>query len=186
MKMWKNPEKFVMLGKYKKQARIAGIIFIILGLAGAIFPVVTSFATVLFVSWLMLLAGLFAGYFTYITDKSDWSGWLKSIILIGVALYMLLSPLGGIATLGLLFSIYFFMDAFSGFMLSSTIYPNKGWGLWAINAGLSLVMAVIFVVNWPFSSMYLIGLLVGFSLFFDGIALLIAGNALEEIEKNEP
>jgi len=42
---------------------------------------------------------------------------------------------------------------------------------------------VIFVVNWPFSSMYLIGLLVGFSLFFDGIALLIAGNALEEIEK---
>jgi hypothetical protein len=33
--------------------------------------------------------------------------------------------------------------------------------------------------------MYLIGLLVGFSLFFDGIALLMAGNALEELEKNE-
>lgn len=185
MNMWKNPKEFVMLAQYKKQAKIAGILFILLGLAGAIYPVFASFATVIFVSWLMLIAGIFAGYFTYVTDRSDWSGWLKSIILIGVALYMLLSPLGGIATLGLLFSIYFFMDAFSGLMLSSTIYPNKGWGLWAINAVLSLVMAVIFVVNWPFSSMYLIGLLVGFSLFFDGLALLMAGNVMEELSKDE-
>jgi uncharacterized membrane protein HdeD (DUF308 family) len=183
--MWKNPKELIMLDKYKKQAKTAGIIFIILGLVGAIFPVFASFATVIFVSWLMLLAGMFAGYFTYITDKSDWLGWLKSIILIGVGLYMLLSPLGGIATLGLLFSIYFFMDAFSGFMLSSAIYPQKGWGIWAINSVLSLLMAMIFVVGWPATSLYLIGLLVGFSLFFDGVALLMAGNALEELKRDE-
>jgi len=183
--MWKNPKELLLVEKYKKQAKIAGVLFIVLGLIGIIYPAVTSFAVVIFVSWLMLIAGLFAGYFTYVTDKSDWSGWLKSIVLIGVALYMLLSPLGGIATLGLLFSIYFFMDAFSGFMLSSSLYPGKGWGLWAINAVLSLVMAIIFVVNWPFSSMFLVGLLVGFSLFFDGIALLMAGNALDEIAKDE-
>jgi len=183
--MWKNPKEIILVGKYKKQAKIAGIVFIVLGLIGALFPVFGSFATVIFVAWLMLFSGFMAGYFTYVTDKSDFSGWLKSIILIGVAIYMLASPLGGIATLGLLFSIYFFMDAFSGFMLSSTLYPEKGWGLWAVNAVLSLLMAVFFVVNWPFSSMYLIGLLVGFSLFFDGIALLIAGNAMEELNKDE-
>ena len=183
--MWKSPKETVLLGKYKKQAKLAGILFMILGLIGALYPVFTSLATVIFVSWLMLFAGILAGYFTFVTDKSDFGGWLKSIILVGVAIYMLASPLGGIATLGLLFSIYFFMDAFSGFMLASSLYPNKGWGLWAINAVLSLVMAVIFVMNWPFSSLYLIGLLVGFSLFFDGIALLMAGNALEELNKNE-
>ena len=183
--MWKSPKEMVLLGKYKKQARLAGILFMILGFIGALYPVFASFATVIFVSWLMLFAGILAGYFTFVTDKSDFGGWLKSIILIGVAIYMLVSPLGGIATLGLLFSIYFFMDAFSGFMLASSLYPNKGWGLWTINAVLSLVMAVIFVVNWPFSSMYLIGLLVGFSLFFDGIALLMSGNALEELSKDE-
>ncbi|SFZ97790.1 hypothetical protein MNB_SV-5-161 [hydrothermal vent metagenome] len=183
--MWKNPKELLLVNKYKKQAKIAGILFMVLGLVGIIYPAVTSFAVVILVSWLMLIAGMFAGYFTYITDRNDWSGWLKSIILIGVALYMLLSPLGGIATLGLLFSIYFFMDAFSGFMLSSSLYPRKGWGLWAINAVLSLLIAIIFVVNWPFSSMYLVGLLVGFSLFFDGIALLVAGNALDEITKDE-
>ena len=183
--MWKNPKELLLVNKYKKQAKIAGVIFIVLGLIGIIYPAVTSFAVVIFVSWLMLIAGLFAGYFTYITDKSDMAGWLKSIILIGVALYMLLSPLGGIATLGLLFSIYFFMDAFSGFMLSSTLYPNKGWGLWTINAILSLVMAVVFAIGWPFSSMFLVGLLVGFSLLFDGIVLLSAGNALDNIGNDE-
>ena len=182
--MWKSPKEMVLLGKYKKQARIAGILFMILGFIGALYPVFASFATVIFVSWLMLFSGILAGYFTLVTDKSDFSGWLKSIILVGVAIYMLSSPMGGIATLGLLFSMYFFMDAFSGFMISSSIYPNKGWGLWAINAVLSLVMAVIFVLNWPFSSMYLIGLLVGFSLFFDGIALLMVGNTLEELSKD--
>ena len=183
--MWTNPKEMILLGKYKKQAKIAGVVFMILGLIGALFPMFASFATVIFVSWLMLFAGIMAGYFTYVTDKSDFSGWLKSIILIGVAMYMLVSPLGGIATLGLLFSIYFFMDAFSGFMLASSLYPNKGWGMWTINAVLSLVMAVIFVVNWPFSSMYLIGLLVGFSLFFDGMALIMAGNALDEIDNDK-
>lgn len=183
--MWKNPKELLLLEKYKKQAKIAGVLFMLLGLIGIVFPAVSSFAVVIFVSWLMLVAGVFAGYFTFITDKSDFGGWLKSIILVGVAIYMLASPMGGISTLGLLFSMYFFMDAFSGFMLSSSIYPQKGWGLWLINAVLSLLMAIIFVVNWPFSSMYLIGLLVGFSLFFDGMALLMAGNALEEITKDE-
>jgi len=183
--MWKYPEELHLFDKFGKYAKTAGIIFMILGFIGAIFPVFTSFATVVFVSWLMLIAGMFAAYFTYMTDRRDWGGWLKSVILIGVALYMLLSPLGGIATLGLLFSIYFFMDAFSGFMLASSLYPNKGWGPWLINAILSLVMAVLFIVGWPFSSMYLIGLFVGFSLFFDGLALLMSSKFIKDMTGNE-
>jgi len=183
--MWNQPEEFKMVDKFGKNAKIAGIIFMVLGFAGAMFPVFTSYATVVFVSWLMLFAGIMAGYFTYVTDRDDWAGWLKSIVLIGVALYMLLSPMGGVATLGLLFSMYFFMDAFTGFMMSSSLYPNKGWGLWTINAILSLVMAMIFIINWPFTSLYLIGLLVGFSLFFDGLALIMGGKFIQDMGKND-
>ncbi|RRS31770.1 MAG: hypothetical protein P794_03170 [Epsilonproteobacteria bacterium (ex Lamellibrachia satsuma)] len=183
--MWKYPPKEIFFDSFEKHAKTAGIIFMVLGFAGAVFPVAASMATVVFVSWLMLVAGLFAGYFTYMTDRSDWTGWLKSFILIGVALYMLLSPLGGVATLGLLFSIYFFMDAFTGFTLASTAYPNKGWGLWAFNAVLSLVIAILFVIDWPFSSMYLIGLFVGFSLFFDGLALLMGAKFFKDMTNNE-
>jgi uncharacterized membrane protein HdeD (DUF308 family) len=53
------------------------------------------------------------------------------------------------------------------------MYPNRGWWMWVINAILSMIIGIIFVAGWPFTSMYLVGLLVGFSLFFDGIALLM-------------
>jgi len=171
--MWKYPEADDLLHTFEKNAKVAGVIFIILGLIGVMFPVFASMATVVFVAWLMMIAGLMAGWFTYQSNKGDWAGWLKSVILIGVSLYMLFSPLGGVATLGMLFSIYFFMDAFSGFMIASSTYPQSGWFMWLINAILSMIIAIIFIVGWPFTSTYLIGLLVGFSLFFDGLALLM-------------
>jgi len=181
--MWNRPKEDNLFEHFGKNAKILGWIFIVLGVLGVIFPTVMSFTTNIFVAWLMLLAGMMAGYFTYITDKKDWLGWLKSLILIGVALYMLLSPLSGVATLGLLFSIYFFMDAFAGMGLAVNAYPHKGWWIWAVNALLSFGLAIFFIIGWPFSSLFMVGTLVGISLFFDGLALLQGGKWLKEMTK---
>ncbi len=181
--MWKQPKELEQFELFRKNAKTVGVILMVLGFLGAMFPVAASVTTLLFVSWLLILVGVVTGYFTYVTDASDWRGWLKTLIFLGVGIYMLVSPAAGIATLGLLFSIYFFMDAFSGFMLASSFYPNKGWGIWAINAVLSLLMAMIFVIGWPHTSIMLIGLLVGFSLFFDGLALVMGMNVLKNVEK---
>jgi len=173
--MWSYPKEKDVFEKFGKYAKIAGVIFIILGLIGIIFPVYMTLATEVFVSWIMLLAGMAAGYFTWITDKHNWLGWLKSFILVGVALLMLIYPMSGVGTIGLLLAIYFFMDAFAGFGLASLTYPKKRWFLWSFNALLSFVLGVFFLINWPFSSMYLIGIFVGMSLFFDGLVLLVGG-----------
>jgi len=183
--MWKHPKALEELEVFKKNAKTVGIILMIIGFLGAMFPVAASLTTVAFVAWMLLMSGFLVGYFTYKSDASDWRGWLKSLIFFGVGIYMLVSPIGGIATLGLLFSIYFFMDAFSGFTLAASFYPNKGWGIWTINAILSLVMAMLFVIGWPGTSIVLIGLLVGFSLFFDGLALVMGANVMEKLTKDE-
>jgi len=179
--MWKVPKKIEEFDLFKKNAKRAGVVLMLIGFLGAMFPVAASVTTVIFVAWLLLFSGMLIGFFTYQSDASDWKGWMKSIIFLGVGLYMVVNPAGGIATLGLLFSIYFFMDAFSGFMLASSFYPGKGWGIWALNAVFSLLMAMIFVVGWPNTSLVLIGLLVGFSLFFDGLALVMGANVLEKM-----
>ncbi|MBL0721727.1 MAG: DUF308 domain-containing protein [Sulfurovum sp.] len=178
--MWKPIKDFKLIDTFGKNAKIAGVIFIILGFIGILFPILFSYATVVFISWLMLFTGVLAAYFTYVTDRTDWAGWLKSLLLIGMGLYMLFSPLGAIATLGLLFSIYFFMDGFSGFAIASSLYPDKAWMLWTLNGIFSLIIGIIFIMGWPFTSTYLIGLLVGVSLLFDGFALFMGGKALEE------
>ncbi len=174
--MWSYPKEEDVFEKFGKYAKTAGIVFIILGLIGIIFPTFMTLVTEIFVSYLMLFAGIVAGYFTYISDKSNWLGWLKSFVLVGIALFMLLYPMSGIATIGLLLAIYFFMDAFVGFGLASSMHPKKGWFLWLINALLSFALGIFFLINWPFSSMYLIGILVGINLFFDGIVLLSGGS----------
>ncbi len=183
--MWNYPIDESLFATLGKHAKVAGGIFILLGLVGIIFPAFMTLATVAFISWLMLFAGISAGYFTWLTNREDWLGWLKSIILIGVALFMLFYPMSGVGTVGLLLAIYFFMDAFAGFGLASTMHPNKGWWVWGVNALLSFALGVLFIIGWPFSSLYLVGIFVGISLFFDGITLFFTGRLFHKIDKGE-
>ena len=168
--------------KFSKYSKIAGIVFIILGAVGIIEPVFMTMATVTFVAWLMMFAGFIAGYFTYVSDKSDYLGWLKSFVLIAISAFMIFYPMSGVGTVGLLLAIYFFMDSFAGFSLAMNMRPAKGWVWWLINAIFSMLIGILFIVGWPFTSLYLIGLLVGFSLFFDGFALLITGSIFKKMQ----
>ncbi len=181
--MWKYPLEEDLFEKFSKYSKITGVIFIILGLIGIVEPAFMTLATVTFVAWLMMFAGLMAAYFTYISDKSDVVGWLKSFILIAISLFMIFYPMSGVGTVGLLLAIYFFMDSFAGFSLALSMRPAQGWIWWMINAIFSLIIGVLFIVGWPFTSLYLIGLLVGFSLFFDGISLLITGSIFKKMSK---
>ncbi len=181
--MWNYPIDEPVFKKFGNHAKITGIVFMVLGIVGIVFPMFMTLATVAFVAWLLLFAGIAAAFFTWQTDRSEYRGWLKAVILIGVALFMLLYPLGGVATVGLLLSIYFFMDAFAGFALASNIRPAKGWWVWLVNALLSLVLGVLFVIGWPFSSLYLVGIFVGISLLFDGLALFMGGSFLQKLDE---
>lgn len=185
--MWKYSEEqeFAkeVLEKLSKYNKIAGILFIILGFIGIIYPTFMTIFTVTFLSWILLFAGLTAGYFTYITNKSDSNGWLKSIILIGVALLILFYPMSGVGMIGLLLSIYFFIDSFTSFSMGFSMKASNGWLIWILNAIFSLILAILFIIGWPMSSLYLIGLFVGISLLFDGISLLVIGRIFNNMGK---
>lgn len=181
--MWKYPINENLFDKFNKYSKIAGLIFIILGLIGIIYPVFMTLVTVSFVAWIMITGGVIASYFTYLSDKNDYIGWLKSIILIFIGFIILYYPISAIGTVGLLLSVYFFMDSFASFSLAFSMKPTSGWLLWLLNAIFSLIIGISFIVGWPFTSEYLIGLIVGFSLFFDGIALLITGSIFKKMSR---
>jgi uncharacterized membrane protein HdeD (DUF308 family) len=174
-----------LVDNFKKYAKISGTIFILLGLAGIIYPAFMSLTTLAFVSYLMIFAGIMAGWMTWSSNKNDWAGWLKSVLLVMVGLFMLFYPVQGVAAIGLLFAVYFLMDAFAGFGLAFSLKPQKIWWLWLINAITSLVLGILFIWGWPLSSLWLVGLFVGISLLFDGIALLSGGMWLDDIEKTK-
>jgi len=172
-----------LLKKFSKYSKIAGTIFIILGLSGIIFPVLMSLATAIFFGWLLIFSSLLTAYHTYNTNKKDWLGWLKAFIFLITGLLLAINPVPGVAALGIILAIYFLFDAFASVALAFEIKPQKGWWLVLINGILSLILAVIILVGWPFSSLFLVGLLVGISLFFDGIVLLTLGSYADKLEK---
>ena len=171
-----------LVDNFKKHAKIGGILFILFGIAGIIFPGLMSLTTVLLVAYLMLFAGVSAGVLTYKSNPQDWMGWLKSFVLVLSSLFLLFYPVQGAAALGLVFAIYFFMDAFASFSLAFSLRGQKIWLVWLFNAITSLALGVLFVIGWPMSSLLLIGILVGISLLFDGIALLLGGAFIKDID----
>ena len=174
------------LEKFSKYSKITGVIFLLLGLVGIFYPVIMSLTAAYFVAWLFLLSGFMIGFHTYNTDKKDWLGWLKSFIYIVTGVMVAIYPVPGVAALGIILAIYFFMDGFASFALSGQMKgQNRYWWFILLNGIFSIILGIIFLINWPFSSLVLVGLFVGISLFFDGIVLLTMGSAVKDITKND-
>jgi uncharacterized membrane protein HdeD (DUF308 family) len=89
-------------------------------------------------------------------------------------------PVIDIEALGLLLAIYLLLDAFNSFALANAIHPPKGWVWMIFNGVTSLLLATLFLLGWPSTSLYLVGLYVGIGLLFDGWILFAIGWALRK------
>ena len=174
-----------LLEKFSKHSKIAGIIFILLGIGGIFFPVIMSFSTAFFVAFLFLLSGFTISYHTFTTDKKDWLGWLKAFIYILTGIFITIYPLPGVAALGIVLAIYFFLDGFASFALAGQMKGQKYNWVIIINGILSIFLGIIFLIEWPMGSLILVGLFIGISLFFDGIVLLTMGSSIKKLINEE-
>jgi uncharacterized membrane protein HdeD (DUF308 family) len=167
--------------RLRKNTKITAIVLIIIGVLGILLPQVLSITLSLLIALLLIMAGVVAGVVTRMTYQGERLAWLKPFLLISLGLLLLVYPAAGAAALGLLLIIYFLLDAFAGIMFALSLKPLPGWG-WTMADGIfSLVLALIFIAGWPFSSTWLVGLLVGISLMLDGIALLMLVLSSEKI-----
>ncbi len=181
--MLNYPKNSDFLKEFSKNSKIAGVIFLILGLAGILFPALMSVATAYLVAWLLVLSAFMAAFHTYRTDKKDWLGWLKAFVFGITGILIAINPIPGVAALGIILSIFFFMDGFGSIALAFEIKPQKWWWLSLLNGILSIVLAIIVLAGWPFSSLWIVGFFVGISLFFDGVVLLSLASYANKMDK---
>jgi uncharacterized membrane protein HdeD (DUF308 family) len=174
-----------LLEKFSQYSKIAGVIFMILGVLGITFPVVMSLTTAYFIAWLLLFGGITIAFHTYKTNKKDWLGWFKAFIFILSAILTVINPATGVAALGIILATYLFMDGFVNFALSIEQKGQDGWWLILLNAIISVVLGAIFLIGWPFNSIFLVGLYVGISLLFDGVVLLSMASAVKKLEEDK-
>ena len=170
-----------MLKKFGKYSIFTGFLLIIVGVTGVVVPELMSLETAVFIGSFMLIGGFFWAAHTFKYVRHSVMDWLKPLVLVIVGGMVLFSPEQGIAALGLFLSFYLMMDAFSSFSIAQSHYPAKGWGWMTVNGIMSVLLSVMFLMGWPQSSLWLVGLFVAISLFFDGLALVILGWTAKDI-----
>lgn len=162
---------------FRKATIIVGIVLMIIGTLGIVLPQLISITISLLAAWLLIVAGAVVAYQTWMGYSGHWLAWLKPFVLIALGLLIAFHPAAGAAALGLILVVYFLLDGFAGVSLALEMRPQKGWGWMLFNGLLSLTLGVVFLIGWPFNALWLVGLFVGISLFFDGVALLALGLA---------
>lgn len=166
-----------MDSRSRKTVIITSIMLLIAGIVGIALPQFLSMAIAIFAGWLMIIAGSIAFYITWNGFRNNWLVWLKPFSLIVIGLLILLHPIAGTAALGLILAIYFLIDGFAGIGSAWQMRPYNGWKWLMFNGVLSIVLAAVFIIGWPFTSAWIIGLFIGISLFVDGLSLLMLGLA---------
>lgn len=158
----------------------AGILLFILGIIGLVVPRAMSLATSLFLAWLLLIGGALWSYHTWNSFRSSFIDWLKPALLLISGALMLFYPASGVAAIGMLLAFYLLLDSFSSFAMASELRPLPGWGWMIFNAIITLSLALLFLIGWPATSIYLVGIYIAISLIFDGAVLIAIGWAMRK------
>ncbi len=171
-----------VLDKFSKYSKIYGTIFIVLGLVGIFFPGIMSLTSAIFLGWLLLFSGFLVATHTWQINKKDWLGWLKTFLFSVTGAMIIVNPLPGIMALGIIFAFYFLIDSFTNIALAFKIRPSQKWWIALLNGVLSFGLAIIFLsaIKYPLQTIWLVGIMVGISLFFDGIMLLTLSNSTKK------
>jgi uncharacterized membrane protein HdeD (DUF308 family) len=151
---------------------LAGIIAI-----GA--PLATGITVNVLIAWMLLVSG--AAHLAYGWQTRDNGGFLWELlvsIVHGVAaLYLLMQPIGALASLTAVLALYLAGKATLEIIASLQHRSFRGSGWLLFDGIFTLILAIMIWSAWPWSSVYAIGTLVGLSLLFSGAARLLQSTA---------
>jgi uncharacterized membrane protein HdeD (DUF308 family) len=93
---------------------------------------------------------------------------------------LLVTPLAGVASLAVLIGSFMFGSGIARTMLAFSLYSQKGWGWVLFDGLLSIGLAILIAIDWPRSSLAIIGMLIGISLISAGVwRILLSANTYD-------
>jgi uncharacterized membrane protein HdeD (DUF308 family) len=156
---------------------IEGVLLILLGIAALVMPLMAGLAATLVFAWILILTGMIGLISAFAGRDHAHLGWslASAIIALVIGAILLFYPLAGAVALTLIIGAYLFLDgiALIGLALDHRRRAISPWG-WLLASGLiDLVLAAIILFMSAIGSAVFVGVIVGLSLIFAGIALLL-------------
>ena len=162
---------------------VLSVLMIAAGVSAICIPVVAGVAVTALVGWLLVFSGLLHLAFAWRAGRADAVLWeiLLGIVYGAIGFYLLASPVAGLASLTLAIAMYLLIEGVLEFVVSFQIRPAPGSGWLIVDGIVTLVLAVMIWSTWPSSALWVVGTLVGISMFFSGVTRLMLSLAVRRI-----
>ena len=157
-----------------------GVLTAALGVFLVLYPMFTATITTVLLAWTLIFVGIAQFVFALSSHKVGEFFWklLSSIVYVGCGALLAATPAAGVAvltgTLGWLLVIQSVLQAVTAFQLK----PLEGWGWFLVDAVCALLLGVLILAQWPFSSVWAIGTLVGVSVLMSGISRIVIASTI--------
>ena len=168
-----------------------GILAIVLGFIALFIPLIAGIVITIFLGFIFLIYGIFHIIYAFSTRKVG-AGWFVLQVLLGILYlivggFLLKTPLEGLVTLTLIAGILIFIDGVIQVINAFDMKPLSGWG-WGLFSGiLGIILGILIWSNWPVSSVWVLGILVGVNLITNGVAIFkIASTMRQAIAADVP
>jgi len=159
------------------------VVFIILGLMAIIEPMVAGLAVAVLVGWVLIFAGathLIGAFSGGGAGRVIWQILLGIIYVIGGG-YFLTHPLLGLGSLTLLLAAILMIEAIVRIVAYVQTRGERGSSWLLVNGLITILLGGMIWRQWPTSSVWAIGTLVGANLLMAGFSRLMLGTALRTL-----
>jgi uncharacterized membrane protein HdeD (DUF308 family) len=152
---------------------VQGSVMVVGGVLALIYPVLSSFAVVLLIGWVFIIAGLSQGVSLIGATQVPhfWIQLVSVVLSILIGWLFLLNPQAGLTTLALLFVVFLMMEGVSKVVFALTIRPFPQWH-WVLASGvLGCVLSIVLLAIMPISAFWVLGVMLGLQLIGEGAAI---------------
>ncbi|HJZ73990.1 MAG TPA: DUF308 domain-containing protein [Vicinamibacterales bacterium] len=159
------------------------VLMIAAGVLAIALPSSAGIAVTALVGWLLVFSGVLHLAFAWRGGRAGAVVWE---ILLGLAygivgFYVLANPVAGLASLTFAVAVYLFVEGVLEFAASFQLRPAPGAGWLLVDGIITLVLAIMIWSTWPSSAAWVVGTLIGISMFFSGITRLMLSLAVRRI-----
>ena len=168
-----------MVKKAGRWLTVVGVLFVVLGALAIIEPAVAGLAVAVLVGWLLIFGGVAhaaAAIGGGGIGRVVWQLALAVLYIVG-GVYFFTHPLLGLGTLTLFLAIILVVEAFFELIAYFAVRGDEGSRWRLVNAIVTLILGGMIWRQWPTSSVWAIGTLVGVNLMMTGFSRLMLGAA---------
>ena len=160
-----------------------GVSLIILGMLAVGSPFLAAVAVNAFIAWLLVLAGVVHLTVAFHTREAGSLIWR---VLVGLAylffgVYLIMHPALGVASLTLALASLFLVEGILNIALFFQVRSIRGSAWLLIDGIITLLLGLMIYMQWPSSSAWAIGTLVGVSMIISGVTRVMLSLAVRKV-----